>query len=450
MPHPPRPARPSRLVGPLLGALLTAVGLALLPAVPAVAASDTATATTAPEPAPSPTPAGSTLTLSASTTSVVYGVRLGLVGALTDGAGAAVPGAQLSVYSRTQGQDGRVLVATVTTNEYGRAQALLVPRTSAEYEMRFAGDGAVPPARSNPVASNVQPRLQAAFTPAGIRLGQGTVLTGSLAPAYAGVPVDLLRRGADGRYTRVRSLPVAGDGGFRLPLTPGVVGTSVWRVALPAAPPYLLAYTAPLTLQVDPRALRLGDRGGDVASLERRLAAQRADVGRVDGVFDADLLHALITFQKAQGLPRTGVYDQVTSARLAAPRPVRLRFPAAGRAVEVNLRQQVLYLSEGGVLRRMVDVSSGTDRPYVSEGRREIAFTPVGSFRVERKVNGIRISPLGELYRPAYFVSGWAIHGSPSVPAYPASHGCIRVTNSVQDRLYPLLTIGTPVHVYRG
>jgi lipoprotein-anchoring transpeptidase ErfK/SrfK len=35
------------------------------------------------------------------------------------------------------------------------------------------------------------------------------------------------------------------------------------------------------------------------------------------------------------------------------------------------------------------------------------------------------------------------------VPPYPASHGCIRVTNSAQNRLFPLLTVGTPVSIYR-
>lgn len=41
------------------------------------------------------------------------------------------------------------------------------------------------------------------------------------------------------------------------------------------------------------------------------------------------------------------------------------------------------------------------------------------------------------------------VHGSTSVPAYPASHGCVRVTVPVMDRLWGLLTIGTRVSVYR-
>jgi lipoprotein-anchoring transpeptidase ErfK/SrfK len=129
---------------------------------------------------------------------------------------------------------------------------------------------------------------------------------------------------------------------------------------------------------------------------------------------------------------------------------VRLRHPATGKAVEIDLRKQVLYLSQGGVLQRIVDISSGNNALYESDGVTYRATTPLGSFRVGRKIDGVRVSRLGELYRPAYFYSGWAIHGSQSVPAYPASHGCIRVTNPAQDRLFGLLTIGTPVTVYSG
>ena len=35
-----------------------------------------------------------------------------------------------------------------------------------------------------------------------------------------------------------------------------------------------------------------------------------------------------------------------------------------------------------------------------------------------------------------YFTGGYAIHGNPSVPPYPASHGCVRVPMWVAPRLY--------------
>ncbi len=58
------------------------------------------------------------------------------------------------------------------------------------------------------------------------------------------------------------------------------------------------------------------------------------------------------------------------------------------------------------------------------------------------------MSYLGELYNPYYFLGGYAIHGSPSVPNYPASHGCIRVTNWDMDLLREHLEVGQTLYIY--
>lgn len=78
------------------------------------------------------------------------------------------------------------------------------------------------------------------------------------------------------------------------------------------------------------------------------------------------------------------------------------------------------------------------------------ALTPVGTFRVERHIVGVREAPLGTLYDPQYFHRGWAIHGSDSVPAGPASHGCVRVTRADAQALLRLIDVGTTVHLHGG
>ena len=75
-------------------------------------------------------------------------------------------------------------------------------------------------------------------------------------------------------------------------------------------------------------------------------------------------------------------------------------------------------------------------------------FTPVGSFEVYRKVAGFDPSPLGTLYDPLYFTGGYAIHGNPSVPPYPASHGCVRVPMWIAPHLYATVPYGERVFVY--
>jgi lipoprotein-anchoring transpeptidase ErfK/SrfK len=259
------------------------------------------------------------------------------------------------------------------------------------------------------------------------------------------------RRAPDGSWQDAATIGIDGSGAYSWSVRPGVVGRHVFRVLLPARPAHLQAATPAMAVQVDDRDLGRGDTGSDVLTLEKRLAAQKTDVGRIDGVFDYDLTHAVIAFQKSQGIARTGRYDSATRRRLGAPVPVRLRYPKSGRAIEIDITKQVLYLSEGGVLRRILDVSTGSGNLYESEGVTQRAVTPRGSFAITRKINDPQHkSPLGIMYRPAYFYGGFAIHGSGSVPTYPASHGCVRITDPAMDRLYDLLTIGTPVTVYTG
>jgi N-acetylmuramoyl-L-alanine amidase len=198
-----------------------------------------------------------------------------------------------------------------------------------------------------------------------------------------------------------------------------------------------------------PRMLRMGSRGADVLALERRLAGLHYDVGRVDSVFDNSTFHGVIAFQKVNGLGRDGVVGPITRGRLARPVVPRVVVRRSGSSLEINLSRQVMIYARGGGVVRILDISSGSGRLYTVDGQTRRAITPTGNFRITRKINAWRTSKLGRLYRPAYFYGGYAVHGSWSVPAYPASHGCVRVTIAVMDRLYNGLPVGLPVKVYR-
>ena len=198
-----------------------------------------------------------------------------------------------------------------------------------------------------------------------------------------------------------------------------------------------------------PRTLRIGSRGADVLALERRLAGLHYDVGRVDSVFDNSTFHGVIAFQKVNGLGRDGVVGPMTRAKLARPAAPRVIVRRSGSSLEINLSRQVMIYARAGRVIRIFDISSGSGRLYTVDGQTRRAITPTGNFRITRKINAWRTSKLGRLYRPAYFYGGYAVHGSWSVPAYPASHGCVRVTIAVMDRLYNGLPIGMPVKVYR-
>jgi N-acetylmuramoyl-L-alanine amidase len=201
------------------------------------------------------------------------------------------------------------------------------------------------------------------------------------------------------------------------------------------------------------RSLRLRSpamRGEDVKALQRRLIALHYDMSRtVTGVFTAETHHAVVAFQKQNGLGRDGVVGPRTRAKLARPSRPRPRSPRSGYYVEINKAKQLLYLFHGSRVAKIAGVSTGSGRRYQQDGATHVARTPEGRFRIQRQINGWRKSKLGLLYRPKYFYGGYAIHGSYSVPPYPVSHGCVRVTIRAMDRLWRLLPVGRRVFVYR-
>jgi lipoprotein-anchoring transpeptidase ErfK/SrfK len=47
-----------------------------------------------------------------------------------------------------------------------------------------------------------------------------------------------------------------------------------------------------------------------------------------------------------------------------------------------------------------------------------------------------------------FFLRGFAIHGYPSVPPYPASHGCVRMPNWAAPILFASSYYGETIYIY--
>jgi lipoprotein-anchoring transpeptidase ErfK/SrfK len=172
--------------------------------------------------------------------------------------------------------------------------------------------------------------------------------------------------------------------------------------------------------------------------------------GPVDGKFDSNSRHALIAFQKVEARARTGklTFNELNALRNAS-RPIP-RYTAYAH-VEIDLgRQVLLVVDETGAVLRILPVSTGNGELYMDHGQIHRARTPTGTFQVLRKIKGWRLSSLGLLYYPNYIHNGIAIHGSPSVPAHPASHGCIRIPMFAAKELSSLLPIGIEVVIYNS
>jgi cell wall hydrolase len=216
----------------------------------------------------------------------------------------------------------------------------------------------------------------------------------------------------------------------------------------PAAVATTTVATTPAASAASSTLLKAGSRGRAVAAAQRRLAALGYYIGKVDGVYGSGTVHAVIALQKVAGLARDGVIGPRTSAALAKGVRPRAR-TTRGDVIEVDLARQVLLVVHSGHVRLIFDVSTGSGAYYYSRGSRHHAVTPKGTYHVFRGVNGWDPGPLGKLYRPRYFNGGIAVHGYPSVPTTPASHGCVRVTIGVMDYLWShkLLPIGRKVVV---
>ena len=213
---------------------------------------------------------------------------------------------------------------------------------------------------------------------------------------------------------------------------------------------WLLLLTASQSLaNKKPRkpAERLPTRA-EAKEAERRLSEMGYWIGPIDGAIDGITRTALIAFQKWEGRRITGrlTRDEVEAINNApTPQPR----DAGYKHAEIDVDRQVLsMIDDDGTITRIVPVSTGSGRQYTEKGNRGLAYTPKGRFRIYGKVSGWKRSPLGLLYYPSYFSDGLAIHGNPSVPYQPASHGCIRVPMFAARAISQMLPVGTIVIIY--
>ena len=149
---------------------------------------------------------------------------------------------------------------------------------------------------------------------------------------------------------------------------------------------------------------------------------------------------AVLAFEKWSGLARDGVLDDdVVAALERAMRPQPLR-RAPGKRIELLLDRQVALQIVDDRVERVFHVSSGAG-----------GLTPTGTFRVYRKERLSWSVPFST-WMPwaSYFVGGIAFHAYGFVPAYPASHGCIRMMARDAPLMYAFATHGTPVEVIRA
>jgi hypothetical protein len=222
------------------------------------------------------------------------------------------------------------------------------------------------------------------------------------------------------------------------------------------------------------RTLQLGDAGDDVRRVQERLTELPFDPGPLDGIYGQMTRQAVWAYEKlVLGIPREEMSGEVTPEMwdllqdpvVIAPR--RTTGPGSTHT-EIYLVEQVVAVFEddkailvthasGGDGEEWCDTVTYDTDPYgnaldepVEREVCGVSKTPGGVFEFNRKVDGIRESPLGSLWDPVYFNYGIAIHGAINVPAYPASHGCVRIPMHISEYFQNLVGIGDRVFVWDG
>ena len=308
------------------------------------------------------------------------------------------------------------------------ALALLAPAAAAAQE---------PPVAPPPPVPKLTLVAKKALRAGGEKIvlqGRSFRLRGTMTPAVAGQRVELAVHHNGKRRRTVRAV-VRADGTFARRIPTRRTGRISVRSSHAATPELAAARGPKVSVGVvEPRA-SAGQSGPLVRLLQRGLAKLRYAVPR-NGSFDAATGRAVMAFRKVNGMSRR--YDagrRVVSKVLAGKGAFKPRDRGAGRHVEADISRQVLALVEDGEVLATYHTSTGAPATP----------TVIGTFRVYLKTPGVNAK--GMLHS-SYFIRGYAIHGYYDVPAFNASHGCLRVPLANAWRIFTWLRHGDRVIVY--
>jgi hypothetical protein len=199
--------------------------------------------------------------------------------------------------------------------------------------------------------------------------------------------------------------------------------------------------------------------GPETARVQQRLIDLGFWLQAADGSFDLPTSQAVMAFQKYLGIEASGNVDANTAGLLTAMTLRAYGHADSGTLLEIDKSRQILLFVIDGRVKWVFNTSTGNGQPYIEEDQNSpgtlvegVSMTPDGFHRVEReRPEGWWEGDLGQIYRPKYFVGGVAVHGSNSVPNYPASHGCVRVTIEAMDFIWDkgLMPMTLPVWVHQ-
>lgn len=194
-------------------------------------------------------------------------------------------------------------------------------------------------------------------------------------------------------------------------------------------------------------------QGAEVERLQQALSDAGFYRQAIDGVFGVETALAVVAFHKYLGLERTSTWSALDwiRLRLLPPSGIPDRYDEPDR-VEVDLGRQLIFIVRDHQIEGVLHTSTGGAYTYFSprNGRQVQASTPRGDFTLRwRQYGWVCDQATGWcVYNYWAFADFYGIHGYLSVPEFPASHGCVRVTTWDSDWLDDQLFVGMPVHIW--
>lgn len=363
--------------------------------------------------------AATAVSIVTSTPSVKFGAPASLSGTA---APAGIPD-QLVIEAKAASGAWSQLGAVATDAATGAWSYAALPREYTSYRVRTADGSAASGAVSVAVAPNL--KLKVVGTP---RAFVGASVVVRAFPSSFSGWVTLQSTTAAGRAsTRVW----VRNGRAQRLVRADAVGRA--RISASTRPTTRFAATrsALVVANVQGRTLREGARGPDVTALMKRLRALGFLTPGDGDRYTFAAGEATMAFHKAYGLERSYTWDASDWKRLSRlTRGPRSRYRTRATHLEVDKRRQIMMIVARNKPIAIIHVSTGLT-----------GNTPEGRFRIYQRGGSY-------LLNFQAFRGNYGLHGYPSVPAYPASHGCVRQPNWASAFTWKHTSIGTPVYIY--
>jgi peptidoglycan hydrolase-like protein with peptidoglycan-binding domain len=311
---------------------------------------------------------------------------------------------------------------------------------------------AAPAAGASTVPRIRAPRTTLSLSSSTLLTGQSVTASIAVQPRVAGQLVTLQRQGV-GHWRNLAQAVTNAKGKVTLNTTLTAIGNYKLRASAAASAVAPQTISRTVVLDVEPNyggsLLVPGESNAKVLALQDRLTQLGYWIGTPDGYFGDATEEAIFALQKVAGIPPNGEVGPSTVDALEAGDIPAVR-STSGNVIEIDLTRDLVMFVNNGVLKYVINTSTGGGYTYVENGVTDVATTPTGMFSIIGAVNGTVTDSLGTLWRPRFFYEGFAIHGDGFVPAMAVSHGCARVSNEAIDWIWAnnLAPIGTRVWVY--